>query len=338
MSLLRYIIGRLIGSILVLWGVSIVIFSVARLIPGDPVRISLGPMATQDQVDAMRSELGLDEAIWVQYWQFLTGVFRGDLGISLYTKRPVVSDIQSALPATLELVLAAAIIMTVIGVPLGILAARYRHTVIDRISSLTALLGVATPAFVWAIFLMLIFAFTFNILPISGRVSSIATLPDTVTGFLLIDSIIAGEWETFKSAASHIVLPAIALAMGGLGTAARLTRANMIETYDRPYIQLARAYSFSEREIALKYAFRPAIIPTLTILGLDFAIMLGNAFLVEMVFAWPGLGRYGVEVILRKDLNGIVGVALVISMFFLIINLLIDLIVAYLNPKIALET
>ncbi len=334
MNLWRYFLGRLLGSLLVLIGVSILVFGIARLIPGDPARIALGPMASAEQVELMRERLRLNEPVVVQYGEFVKDLLRGDLGISLYTKRPVTSDILSTLPATFELVLASALIMTLIGVPLGIVAARYRNSGVDRAANLAALLGVVTPSFVWAIFLMLVFAFALDIFPIAGRVSRSAELPPMVTGLLIVDSAITGMWSTFFDAVRHIVLPAIALAMGGLGTAARLTRANMSEVYDRQYIQLARAFSYTEREISFKYALRPAMVPTLTILGLDFAIMLGNAFLVEMVFAWPGMARYGVEVIIRKDLNGIVGTVLVISAFFLIINMIIDIVVAYMNPRI----
>ncbi|MCC5974205.1 MAG: ABC transporter permease [Rubellimicrobium sp.] len=310
------------------------IFGIARLIPGDPARIALGPMASNEQVEAMRDRLLLNEPITVQYLNFIKNLVQGDLGTSLYTRRPVTEDILSTLPATFELVLAAALIMTVVGVPLGILAARYRHSGLDIAANLLALLGVVTPSFVWGIFLMLLFAFHLDILPIAGRLSRDAVLPPQITGLLLVDSALAGMWATFWDALRHITLPATALAMGGLGTAARLTRANMSEVYGRQYIQLARAFGYTEREIAYRYALRPAMVPTLTILGLDFAIMLGNAFLVEKVFAWPGMARYGVEVIIRKDLNGIVGTILVISAFFLIINMIIDIIVAYMNPRI----
>ena len=315
---------------------SVLIFGVARLIPGDPVRIALGPMASQVQVEAMRERLHLNDPIWSQYIEFVKGLVHGDLGVSLYTKRPVIDDLLHSLPATLELVAVAALIMTAVGLPLGILAARYQGASIDRAANLFALLCVAAPSFVWAIFLMLGLAYWLDVFPIAGRLAEGTLVPPTVTGFLLVDSILAGEYATFRDALWHLVLPATALSLGGLGTAARLTRANLIEAYGSQYVQLARAFAYKETEIAVKYALRPALIPTLTILGLDFALMLGNAFLVEMVFAWPGMAKYGVEVILRKDLNGIVGVVIVISAFFLIMNVIVDLMVAFLNPRIRL--
>ena len=180
---------------------------------------------------------------------------------------------------------------------------------------------------------MLLFAFYLPLFPIAGRISTEFAI-DPVTGFLLIDTLVAGNFRAFADAAWHIALPAFALALSGIGQAARLTRANMVETYERPYIEMARAYGFSERRIANRYAFKPSLIPSLTIIGLDFAAMLGNAFLVEAIFAWPGLSRYGVQVILRKDLNAIVGTVLVISATFLIVNIIVDLLIALINPRI----
>lgn len=320
-------------SILVLIGVSMLIFVIARVIPGDPARIALGPNATAEQVTKLRADLHLDEPLWIQYGHFIRDLARGDLGTSLYTNRPVMTDIVQFLPATLELVLVAGVLMVGIGLPLGILSARYQGRAADNTIRVISLLGVSAPSFVWAVILMLLFAFFLPLFPIAGRIAdSYAIAP--ATGFLLIDTLLAADFSAFGNAAWHLVLPAFALALSGIGQAARLTRANMIETYDRPFIEMARSYGFPERRIASRYAFKPSLIPSLTIIGLDFAAMLGNAFLVEAIFAWPGLSRYGVAVILRKDLNAIVGTVLVISAAFLIANIIVDLLVALLNPRI----
>lgn len=328
---------RLWTSALVLVGVSILIFCIARVIPGDPARIALGPNATQEQVELLRERLHLNEPLPVQYVEFVKELFQGDLGLSLYTNRPVTTDIGDFLPATLELVFFAGFLMVVIGIPLGVLAARYRDKMTDNAVRLLSLLGVVTPTFVWAIFLMLVFAFYLEVLPVAGRLSEGVAAPPDITGFYTLDALFAGQWSTFGDAFSHLILPALALALTGIGQTARLTRASVAETYDTPYVEMAQAYGFSERRIASKYALRPAMIPALTILGLDFATMLGGAFLVEAVFAWPGLARYGVQAILHKDLNAIVGTVLVISAFFLIVNMLVDIAVAWLNPRIRLQ-
>ncbi|MBY8917354.1 ABC transporter permease [Nitratireductor rhodophyticola] len=335
-SVTRLILKRLGISLIVLIGVSMLIFTIARIIPGDPARIALGPSATPEQVEVLREKLHLDDPLPLQYGYFLADLARGDLGISLYTNRPVTADIAQFLPATLELVLVAGAMMVLIGLPLGILSARYRDSWIDGTVRVVSILGVSAPSFVWAVILMLLFAYFLPLFPIAGRISDSYAIPP-LTGFLLVDTLAAGNIAAFGNALSHLVLPAFALALSGIGQAARLTRANMVETYDRPFIEMARSYGFPERKIARRYAFRPSLIPSLTIIGLDFAAMLGNAFLVEAVFAWPGLSRYGVAVILRKDLNAIVGTVLVISAMFLIVNIIVDILIAIINPRIRLS-
>jgi len=313
------------------------IFAIARIIPGDPARIALGPNATAEQISKLRTEMHLDEPLPLQYAHFLADVSRGDLGTSLYTNRPVTKDIAEFLPATLELVFVAGIIMVLLGLPLGILAARYRGRWPDHLIRILTLLTVSAPSFVWAVILMLLLAFYLPLFPIAGRISDIYEI-DRVTGFLSIDTLLAGNFAAFLDAMHHIVLPAVALSLSGIGQAARLTRANMVETYEKPYIEMAQAYGFFPSRIATSYAFKPSLIPSLTIIGLDFAAMLGNAFLVEAVFAWPGLSRYGVAVILRKDLNAIMGTVLIIALTFLIVNIIVDLLIAFLNPRVRYST
>lgn len=332
----RLLAKRLGASLIVLIGVSMLIFTIARVIPGDPARIALGPNATPEQVEVLRERLHLNDTLPVQYGYFIADLAKGDLGVSLYTNRPVTTDIAQFLPATLELIIVAGLMMVLIGLPLGVLSARYRGTWIDNFVRLISLLGVSAPSFVWAVILMLLFAFYLPLFPIAGRIADSYAIP-AVTGFLMIDTLIDGNIRAFGSATWHIVLPAFALALSGIGQAARLTRSNMVETYDKPFIEMAQSYGFPEKRIANRYAFRPSLIPSLTIIGLDFAAMLGNAFLVEAVFAWPGLSRYGVAVILRKDLNAIVGTVLIISAVFLLVNIIVDLLIAWINPRIRLS-
>lgn len=334
-TVLRHLARRTATSLLVLFGVSILIFAIARVIPGDPARVALGPNATADAVANLRIALHLDRSIFTQFGYFLSDLAQGDLGRSLYTNRPVTTDIAEFLPATLELVLVAGMLMVGIGLPLGILAARYRGRWADHVIRVISLLTVSAPSFVWAIVLMLIFAYFLGWLPIVGRLSEQYTIVRT-TGFLTIDTLLVGNWAAFFDTLVHLVLPASALALSGIGQAARLTRANMIETYDTPYIEMSRAYGWPEGRIARRYAFKPSLIPSLTIIGLDLAALLGNAFLVEAVFGWPGLSRYGVQVILRKDLNAIVGTVLVISAMFILVNIIVDALTLVLNPRIRL--
>ena len=334
--IIRMLLQRLAIAFLVLVGVSILIFVIARVVPGDPARIALGPNASQAAVDALREARHLNDPLVVQYGWFLRDLAQGDLGTSLYTRRPVMTDIAAYLPATLELVFVAGAMIIFLGLPLGRLAARYQERGPDHAARFMAVVAVCTPAFVWGIILQLLFAYIWPIFPLEGRLSNGVSPPPTITGFYTLDALMTGQFGVFLNAAYHLVLPATALALSGIGQSARLTRSSMVETYRRPFIDMARAYGFRENRIARRYAFRPALIPTLTILGLDFAAMLANAFLVERVFVWPGLSRYGVEVILRKDLDAIVGVVLVIAAMFLITNVVVDLIVSIINPRIRL--
>jgi peptide/nickel transport system permease protein len=332
----RLLWRRLGTPVLVLFGVSIVIFAIARVIPGDPARIALGANASADQVTALRHSLYLDRPLPAQYAIFLGNLLRGDLGQSLYTNRPVVADITSFLPATLELIFFAALIMVAFGLPLGILAAHWRGRWIDHVVRVVAVVAVSAPGFVWAVLFMLVFAYWLPWFPIAGQLGQTVAAPPAATGFVLFDCLIAGHWGAFVDGLHHIVLPAAALAMAGIGQTIRMMRASLAEIYDRPFIEMALAFGFSGRRIATHWALRPALIPALTILGLDIAALLGNAFLVENVFAWPGLSRYGVQVILRKDLNAIVGTVLIIASAFLIVNILVDLLTGLINPRIRL--
>ena len=330
----KRILKRLWFSFVVFVGVSVLIFSLARVIPGDPARLALGSEASQEQVDQLRELLHLNDPLPVQYFYFVQGIFKGDLGLSLYTKRPVQYDLFQFLPATLELVAVAGLLMALIGIPLGTFAARFRNGFMDHFSRLLALLSVAAPSFLWAAVLMLIFSYQLEWFPIMSRISEENESAVQGIGFILFHSLFTGNFSIFWDALQHITLPALALSLSGLGQASRLTRSNVVSVLEMPHIEMARSYNFPSHKLMFKYALRPAMIPTLTILGLDLAAMLGNAFLVEAIFAWPGLAKYGVEVILHKDLNAIVGTVLVMSLFFLIINIVVDVLVSLINPKI----
>lgn len=336
MSLLRSSLRRALTTLVVLIGVSFLLFAIARVIPGDPARIALGPRATDEAVTALQEKLHLNEPFLTQYVYFLRDLAHGDLGVSLYTNRPVVTDIAQFLPATLELILVSSVMMIGIGVPLGVVAARYRNSVVDHIIRFLTLVTVSAPSFVCAVIFMLLFSYFIPLFPAAGQISDSITV-ERITGFLTIDTLLQGDIKAFGNALWHIVLPALSLALAGIGQAARLVRSNMTEAYRKPYIEMAEAYGFPEGRIASRYAFRPSLIPSLTIIGLDVASMLGSAFLVEAVFGWPGLSRYGISVILRKDLNAIVGTGLIIALVFLVANLLVDLLVSVINPRIRLS-
>jgi peptide/nickel transport system permease protein len=336
MKLFKFIINRIFSSSITLFGLSILIFCMARLIPGDPARMALGDRASLEQVEAMREKLLLNEPIYIQYFSYLKGVFRGDLGYSIFTKKPVTQNIYDFLPATLELILFAGLFMIAIGVPLGAIAAKNNGRLGDFIIRFFAIFNIVTPAFVIGILLMILFSHNLGWLPIAGRISDPIFTPVRITGLYTLDSLIMLDFKNFMDSLRHILLPSIALSLAGLSQAIRLTRANMLDTLKAPYTEMANAFAFSDKSILFKYALKPALIPTITIIGLDFSAMLGNAFLVEMVFDWPGIAKYGVHSTMNADLNAIVGVVLIIGLMFLVVNILIDILIALINPKVRL--
>lgn len=328
-----YLTKRAISLFLVLLGLAILIFIIARIVPGDPARIALGPLATAEQVAQMQREMGLDQPFFVQLWSYLTGLLQGDLGKSLLTSRPVMDDIMQALPATLELVLFTIFLQVILSIPLGVLAAVYRDTWIDNVTRIISLIGVVTPGFVLAIILQLLASYYFTIFPVTGRLDGGIDFSANITGLLLIDSIIYGRWDVFGDAFRHLLLPALALAAAGIGQVMRITRSSMIEVSGRDFIEASRAYGIPERVVTLRYMLRLASVAPLTILGLEFASLIGNAFIVEFVFSWPGIASYGVRTILQKDLNAVIGVVLVSGVFFVVANLAIDILLGIIDPR-----
>jgi peptide/nickel transport system permease protein len=324
-------------AVLVLLGLSVLMFVLARVVPGDPGRLALGPNATTSQVAALDHDYGLDRPIWVQYGRYLGGAVHGDFGTAILTRHNVFDDLRSTFPATLELVLASTLLVVLLGVPLGVLAALNRDGPIDALARLLALFGVATPDFLVGICLQILFGYTLGILPVSGQISPNLEFHQTITGMVVLDSLLVGNWQVFGSAISHLILPACALAVAGLSQVVRLVRASMIEVLRREYVQAMRLRGVPGHRIAFKFALKPALIPALTVVGLTFASLFGEAFLIEQVFSWPGMAAYGIRAMLEKDLNAIVGVVLIVGLMFSISNLAMDLLRGYLDPRIRLK-
>ncbi|MGJ8529055.1 ABC transporter permease [Maritalea sp.] len=328
-----YLFRRALSLFFVLLGLAILIFVIARIVPGDPARIALGPKATPEQVLQLQVEMGLDQPFIVQLGTYLNGLVNGDLGKSLLTSRPVLDDIMAALPATFELVLFTIILQIVISIPLGILAASYRNTWLDNVTRIFSLIGVVTPGFVLAIILQLVAAHYWGFLPITGRLDGGIDFNADITGLLLVDGVLKWRWDVVGDALRHLMLPSIALAAAGIGQVVRITRAAMIEVSSRDFVEAARAYGIPERVVTFRYMLRVSAVAPLTILGLEFASLIGNAFIVEFVFSWPGIASYGVRTILQKDLNAVIGVVLISGVFFVIANLVIDIILGILDPR-----
>jgi peptide/nickel transport system permease protein len=262
---------------------------------------------------------------------------QGNFGISLVTRREVADDVKEFFPATLELALFAGVMMTGFGILLGTISARHKDKWIDNVVRVVSYLGVVTPPFVFAIIFMLVFGYWLRLVPTIGRLSEGLVRPPTITGLMTVDAVLAGNlpvlWDAFK----HLILPATALAMGGMAQEARITRATMSDNLTKDYIAAERALGIPERIIMGKFLLKPSLIPTISISGLDFAATLGSAFLVELIFNWPGISRYGINAMLRKDLNAIAGVILVLGVVFIVVNIIVDIVVAQLDPRIRLS-
>lgn len=330
----RYILKRLLQGIFVIFGVSIMIFLLSRVVPGDPGRLALGPRATQEAVDALNKELYMDQPVYKQYVFWLRDVFHGDFGTSLVTRRSVSADVAQFLPATLELMLVAGVFMCLGAISLGQMAARHRDKFLDSAVRFLAYTGIAIPAFVVAILLLLLFGNIWKIIPVLGRLSSGITPPASVTGFYMVDALLEGRGVVAWDAFLHLLLPAFALSLGGMFQNARMLRNALTENMTKEYMDVSKSYGIPKRRLMGKYLMKPSAGSVVTVMGLDFAAMMGNAFLVEQIFNWPGLSRYGVNAMLSKDLNAMCAVVLIIGCVFLVVNLLVDLIVALIDPRI----
>jgi len=337
MKLAQFLFRRGLQSIFVLFGLSIVIFIIARVAPGDPARMALGFRASEDAVARMRETMRLNDPLYVQYLVWLGDALQGNFGVSHVTHRAITEDIHDFLPATLELVFLAGLIMGVPGVYLGMLSGRHKDKWIDNVIRIVSYLGVVTPSFVFAVLFLLIFGFILKWLPTVGRLSSDLIIPARLTGFYTIDALLAGNLVVFWDAFVHLIFPALALALPAMAQQARITRATLSDNLGKDYIAAARALGVPEGLVMGRLLLKPSLIPSVSILGLDFAAAVVNAFLVELVFNWPGLSRYGITAMLRKDLNAIVAVILVYGAIFIVANIVVDLVVAQLDPRIKLN-
>jgi len=322
----------------VVFGLSLLIFFIARVMPGDPARVALGSLATKDQVENLRKEMHLDKSFPIQYYFWLKSILRGDFGKSWYTRRPVTTDLKAYIPATLELIFFSFLMSLVIGQVMGVLAGYFRNSWFDGLSRLISYIGVAAPPFVVAIFFLLTFTYILNLTPAVGRLSLGATPPPQLTSFIILDSLLTGKFDITLQALKHIVLPAASLALANIAQEGRITRTSISENLQKDYVMAHIVYGIPTRSTIFKYLLRPSLIPTVSVMGLAFAYQLTNAFLVEVVFMWPGFSRYAVTVMLNKDLNSIVAVVLVIGVAFSVVNIIVDIVVSFLDPRVRLQT
>ncbi len=331
--MLKYIIKRLLMLIPVLLGVSLFVFLVLHTFTGDPAALMLGQHATREQVEALRQSLGLNDPIYVQFGRFLWQLLHGDLGRSLMTRRPVLDELLSQFPATIELAFFSLAIATVVGVTVGVISAVKRYSIFDYLSMVGGLLGVSMPIFWLGLLLIIVFSVNLHWLPVAGRVA-IGMEPATITRFYLIDSLITGNWEAFWSSLRHLILPGIALAAYSMAIIARMTRSTMLEVIKQDYIRTARAKGLDEGTVVRHHALKNALIPVVTVIGLQLGFLLGGAVLTETVFSWPGIGSLTVNAILASDFPLVQGSVILVATVFVVVNLLVDLLYAYLDPRI----
>jgi peptide/nickel transport system permease protein len=332
--MIRYVVRRAGFLVFVIIGVTLLIFVISHMVPADPARTAAGLNARDEDVEALRVMMGLDQPLHVQYGKYLWGLIHLDFGRSTRSLRPVGSDLAHYLPATIELLLVAMFLYIVVGVPLGVFSAVKQGTFVDRITRLGVVSGIAMPEFWFALVLQYIFFAQLNLLPAGARLPVGMDAPQQITGIYLIDSVLTGNWATFGASLKHLILPAICLAVGRVAILVRITRQSMVTALREDYVRTARAKGLKESTLQWRHAFRNVLIPVVTIIGLQAGWLLNTTLVVETVFSWPGLGWYTVQSIAYWDFLAVMSVALVVSLGFVFINMGVDLVYYAVDPRV----
>ena len=334
--MLAYIIRRILILIPTLLGVSVIVFLMLHITPGDPAELLLGERSTVESLKAMREHLGLDKPLYVQYGMFLERLLQGDLGETIWTRQKVWIEVKQRFPATIELSVAAMTISCLLGMFFGIVSATKQYSIFDYLSMLGALVGVSMPIFWLGLVLMLIFSLHLGWLPVSGRLTIGVDL-DTITNFYILDAILTRNGVALRDALRHIILPAVTLSTIPMAIVARMTRSSMLDVLRQDYIKTAKAKGLSQSKVIFKHALRNALIPVVTTIGLQFGILLGGAILTETIFAWPGVGKWMYDAVSQRDYMVIQGGTLFIATIFVVINLVEDVLYAVINPRISVK-
>ena len=334
--MLRFIVRRLLLLVPILLGLSLLVFFWIRALPGGPAQALLGERATPEAVAAIERQYGLDQPVYVQYWHFLKKIGSFDFGDSITSRQPVIQELKLRFPATVELAIAAMLFSTFLGVPLGIIAAKKHDTWIDHGSLFASLLGISIPIFFLAILLKYIFAVQLGWLPTVGRLSVLIDL-EHPTNFYILDAILTGNWEALWDAIKHLILPAIALGTIPLAIIARITRAAVLDVQNEDYVRTARAKGVHPRAVDIRHVLRNALLPVSTIIGLQIGLLLSGAVLTETVFAWPGMGQWLVQAIEDRNYPVLQGGILFLALVFVLVNLIVDISYAFINPRIRLS-
>jgi peptide/nickel transport system permease protein len=336
MGIWQFIGRRLAQSVVVLLLVSVATFLLAHAVPGDPIETVLGERAAGDPEIRAAAErrYGFDQPLHVQYAYYVRNLFRGDLGESITTRRPVMDDLRQFIPGTIELAIAAMIFAIVIGIPLGIIGATMHDRWPDHIARFIALIGTSLPVFWLGLLALYVFFYKLHWLPGPGRLDTGMSPPDRLTGLITLDAALRGEWDVFRSSLAHLVLPSVVLGSFALGILARMLRSSLLAALGEDYVRTARAKGLSDSRVVIGHAIRNAMIPTVTVLGLTFAGLLAGAVLTETIFSWPGIGRYSVEAALKQDYPGLFGVTLFVASAYVFVNFCVDVLYGVLDPRI----
>jgi len=335
---LRLILRRLLSALPSVAAVVVVTFVLTRALPGDPAAYFAGPAATPQAVEEVRKRLGLDRTLPEQFLAYLGELARGEMGTSLTTGQPVREDILARLPASLELTLAALLLAVAVAIPLGVAAATRPGSWIDHMARVVSTAGVSLPVFFTGLLLVYVFYYLLGWAPAPmGRLDLFASTPPTVTGFLLIDSLLAGEGATFRAAAAQLVLPALTLGLFSVAPLARMTRASMLGVLSSDFVRTARASGLSRSTVLVTYALRNALLPVVTTLGMVFSFLLGANVLVEKVFSWPGIGSYAIEALVASDYAPVQGFILTMAVMYVGLNLLVDVLYGIIDPRVRIE-
>ncbi|MEO7350195.1 MAG: ABC transporter permease [Terrimesophilobacter sp.] len=334
--LLRFIISRLGSAVILAIGIILVSFTLTALLPGDAASSRLGERAAADPeiMAATRRRYGLDQPLYIQFFVYLGNLLRGDLGTSIRTQKPVLTDLAQFAPASAELAIAATVIAIIFGVGLGIIASLRANGVIDQGLRVVSLGGVSIPIFWLALIAVFLFSITFRIFPSSGRLDPGQTPPQQITGMYTFDSLFTGNWVLFVSALSHLILPALVLAAPMVGLLLRFTRSSMLEVLGNEYVRAAEAKGLPAHTVVLRHVLRGALVPVITVLGTAFASLLAGTVLVEQIFGWPGIGAYAFRSASNLDLPAIVGVTLFVAIVYITVNLIVDFLYGVVDPRI----
>ena len=333
----RFVMRRLVSTCVLMLGVVLMTFALARLLPGDPARLIAGARASAEAVAAVRERLGLDAPIPTQFVNYLGQVAQGDFGRSIVTRRPIATDILTFVPATVELVAFAAILSLTVGITFGTIAAATARRAPDMAVRGVAVAGLSVPDFWLALILQLIFFAGLGWLPFGGRLDVGAAPPEMITGFMTLDCILAGEWMKLGQTLRHLVLPVVVLAIPSTAITIRVTRTAMLEVLGQDYIRTARAKGLAPWRVYARHALGNAMLPIVTILGLNLGLMISGAVFIELIYDWPGLGRYTADAIAGSDYNAIMAITLVVALAYTVINFLVDLSYAFLDPRVKLQ-